>query len=54
MDSPETSILMLYGAMNALRSPPQKKATNWSGVENGKSSKEIKLAWHQSIDKKHF
>jgi hypothetical protein len=38
--------------VNATRSPP--KATNWSGIKNGKSSKEIKLSWYQSIDKEHF
>jgi hypothetical protein len=43
---------MLYAAMNATGSPP--KATNWSGIKNGKPSKEIRLSWYQLIDKKHF
>jgi hypothetical protein len=30
------------------------KATNWSGIKNGKSSKEVKLSRYQSIDEKHF
>jgi hypothetical protein len=44
--------LEVYATMNARRSP--KKATNWSGVKNGKSTKEINLPWYQSIDKNHF
>jgi hypothetical protein len=43
---------MFYAAMNATRKTP--KATNWSGIKNGKPSKEIRLSWYQSIDKKHF
>jgi hypothetical protein len=48
----ETSTFMLYAAVSAVRSP--KKATNWSGIKNGKSSKEIRPSWYQSIDKKHL
>jgi hypothetical protein len=43
---------MLYATVNAPRS--SQKATNWSGVKNGKSFEEIELAWYQSLDKKHF
>jgi hypothetical protein len=43
---------MLYAAVNAPRS--LQKATNWSGIKNGKSSKDISLPWYQSIDKKHL
>jgi hypothetical protein len=43
---------MLDTAVNATRSP--KKATNWRRIKNGESSKEIKLAEYQSIDKKHL
>jgi hypothetical protein len=49
---PETSILMLYAAVNAPKCPP--KAANWSGIKNDKSSKKIRLSWYQSINKKHF
>jgi hypothetical protein len=43
---------MLYAAVNAPRS--LQKAINWSGITNGKSFKETKLAGYQSIDKKHI
>jgi hypothetical protein len=49
---PETSMLMLYAAMNATKS--FKKATDWSVIKIGNSPKEIKLSWHQLIDKKHL
>jgi hypothetical protein len=45
---------MLYAALNDPRSPPTKKATNWSGIKNGKPSKEITLSWYPPIDKKRF
>jgi hypothetical protein len=37
-----------------LREAPPKKADNWSGIKNGKASREISLSWYQSIDKNHF
>jgi hypothetical protein len=43
---------MLYKAVNAPRSTP--KATHWSGIKNGKSSKKFRLSRYQSLDKKHF
>jgi hypothetical protein len=44
----ETSIFVLYATVSAPRSP--QKATDWSGIESSKPSKEIKLSWYQSID----
>jgi hypothetical protein len=49
---PESSAFMLYAAVNASRSP--QKATNWSGIKNGKSSKETRLSKCHPIDKKHL
>jgi hypothetical protein len=43
---------MLYAAVNATKSP--QKATNWSGIKNGKLSKEIRLSWYQSLDEKQL
>jgi hypothetical protein len=43
---------MLHAAVNATRSP--QKATDWSDTKNSKPSKEIKVSWHQAIDKKYF
>jgi hypothetical protein len=43
---------MPYAAVNAIRSP--QKATNWSGNNKGKSSKEIRLTGYQSIGKRHL
>jgi hypothetical protein len=43
---------MLYAAVNATRS--FKKATDWSDIKNGTSSKGMMLSWYQSIDKKQF
>jgi hypothetical protein len=36
-----------------LREAPP-KATDWSGIKNGKPSKETRLSWYQSIDEKYF
>jgi hypothetical protein len=30
------------------------KATDWSGIKNGNSSKETGLSWYPSIDEKHI
>jgi hypothetical protein len=49
---PEPNVFMLYTAVNAPRS--HQKASNWSGIKNGKSPKEIRLSRYQPIDKKHF
>jgi hypothetical protein len=38
--------------VNTPRSP--RKATNWDGIENSKSSRELWLSWYQSIDKTNF
>jgi hypothetical protein len=44
----ETSTFMLYAASSP------RKATNWSGIKNDKSSKETRLPWYQSVDEKHI
>jgi hypothetical protein len=49
---PETRTFRLCAAANDTRSP--QKATNWSGTKSSKPSKESKLSWYQSKDKKHF
>jgi hypothetical protein len=49
---PETSTFTLYTAVNTTGS--LQKATNWSGIKNGRSSKEIRLSWYHCKDKKHF
>jgi hypothetical protein len=43
---------MPNGSVNATRS--LKKAPCWSGIKSGHSSKETRLSWYQSIDKKHI
>jgi hypothetical protein len=48
----ERSNSMMYATVNATGRP--QKATNWSGIKNGKSSKEIRLPWYQSINKEYF
>jgi hypothetical protein len=50
---PETSIFMLYAAVNATRSP-KKRPTGMVCTKSSKPSNEIKLSWYRSIDKKHF
>jgi hypothetical protein len=42
--------------LNAAKNTPKssQKATNCSGTKNGKSSKEIRLSWYQSLDTKHI
>jgi hypothetical protein len=43
---------MLYAIVNALRSP--QKAIIWNDIKNGKSLKEIRLSWYQTIYKAHY
>jgi hypothetical protein len=42
-----------YGRQHSEKAPT-KKATDWSGIKNGKPSKEIWLSWYQSLAKTHF
>jgi hypothetical protein len=44
----------LYAVCDRERSEKTPKATIWSGMKNGKSSKEIGVSWYQSIDKMRF
>jgi hypothetical protein len=48
----ETGTFILYAVVNAKRSV--KKATDWSGIKNGRSSKKFRLSLYQSIDKKQL